>query len=85
MCLIALLGGQEIQLKGRKNTHNLAPRSSCGPEGKSKQQQEGTEMQMMLRDGDLNDILVKNMGSGVRWPWLKSLAWRHASMIWQVI
>lgn len=65
MCLIALLGGQKIQWKVRKNTQNLDPRSSCGPEGKSKQQQEGTEMQMMLRDEDLNEILVKKMGSGV--------------------
>lgn len=71
MCLIALLGGQEIQWKGKENTHNLAPRSSCGPGGKNKQQQEGTEAQKMLRDGDLGNILVKNMGFGVRQPWLK--------------
>lgn len=66
MCLIALLGGKEIQWKGRKNTHNLAFRSSCGPKGKSKQEREDTKMQKMLRDGELNDILIKNMGSGAR-------------------
>lgn len=38
-------------------------------------------MQKMLRDGDLNDILIKNIGSGVRQPWLKGLAQRNASMI----
>lgn len=69
-CLTVLYGGQQIQRKG-----------SCGPEGKSKQQQEGTEAQKRLKCGDLSDVLVKNIGLEVRQPWLKGLARRHASCV----
>lgn len=49
-----------------EEAHNLALRNSCGPGGKSKQQQEGTEAQKRLRGGDLDNLLVKNIGFAVR-------------------
>lgn len=50
-----------------------------GPRGKSKQQQESSEVQKRLRLGGLDDVLGKNMDLGVRQPCLKGLAQKHAS------
>lgn len=87
-CLIALLGGQEIQRKGllllwenREEAPKMTPRNSYVPGEKSKQQQEGNKAPKKLRDGDLNDLFVKNIGFRVRQPQLKGLAWPHPSCV----